>query len=121
MAKLFEIALPSLLRRVIKAYALKAAIRNYGCTIQRKGRSRNWILYASFEQLEQVIEFINNSEEISWQWVAKQIAEQKKGLNHIELLSIASKVPGISINQLMAKTDCTISEARLVIDELEGF
>lgn len=119
MPKLFEITLPSFLRRVLKAYALKAEIRNIGCNLQRKGRSRNWVLSATFEQLEQVVETICRSEEPSWQWVGKVINEQKKNLSHQELITIARKVPGISINQLMAKTDCTIAEARLVIDELE--
>lgn len=119
--KLFEITLPSFLRRVMKAYALKSKIRIIGCTLQRKGRSRNWVLSATFEQLEQVVGAIVASEEASWQWVAKYISEQKNNLSHHELLNIAKKQPGISINQLMARTDCTIAEARLVIDELEGF
>lgn len=103
----------------MKAYALKAEIRKLGCTLQRKGRSRHWILSATFEQLEQVVEFVSTSEEPTWQWVAKYISEQKKNLSHHELFNIAKKQSGISINQLMARTDCTIAEARLVIDELE--
>lgn len=121
MQKLFEINLPSFLRRVMKAYALKAEIRAAGCTLQRKGRSRHWTLSATFEQLESIIEVIEASEEPTWQWVAKHLSEQKKDLSHAELLTIARKQPGISLNQLMARTDCTIAEARLVIDELEEF
>ncbi|WP_077338489.1 ribosome recycling factor family protein [Pseudocolwellia agarivorans] len=121
MPKQFKITLSSFLRRVIKAYALKAEMRAIGCTLQRKGRSRHWILSATFEQLEQVVNYIRTTEEPSWQWVAKHITEQKNNLTHQELLNIARKQPGISINQLMAKTDCTIAEARTVIDELEEF
>lgn len=121
VSKLFEITLTSFLRRVLKAYALKAELRAIGCSLHRKGRSRNWIVCATFEQLECVVEFIHTSEEPSWQWVAKQISDKKKDFSHNELLNIAKKQSGISINQLMAKTDCTIAEARLVIDELEGF
>jgi hypothetical protein len=119
--KLFEVILPSFLRRVLKSYALKAEIRAIGCDLSRKGRSRNWILTANFEQLEQVIQFVLKSEEPSWQWVAKHLSNKKSDLSHHELIFIAKKHSGISINQLMAKTDCTIAEARLVIDELEGF
>ena len=119
MPKLFEIALPSFLRRVLKAYALKAQIRAIGCSLSRKGRSRNWLLSANFEQLETIIKFIHQSEEPSWQWLAKHLSEHKTNLSHQELVNIAAKQSGISINQLMAKTDCTIAEARLVIDELE--
>lgn len=121
MSKLFKITLSSFLRRVIKAYALKTEIRAMGCTLQRKGRSRHWVLSATFEQLEQVVKAIIASEEPTWQWVAKYISEQKQNLSHSELLNIAKSKSGISINQLMARTDCTIVEARLVIDELEEF
>jgi len=121
VSKSYEIILPSLLRRVMKAYAIKAEIRAIGCTLQRKGRSRNWILTANFEQLETVIKFISSSEEPSWQWLVKHLSEHKKSLSHTELVFIAKKQSGISVNQLMARTDCTIAEARLVIDELEGF
>jgi len=119
--KLFKITLSSFLRRVLKAYALKAEIRAIGCSFQRKGRSRHWVLSATFEQLEQVVVFIHSSNERSWQWVANYIIEQKKNFTHQELLTIARKHKNISINQLMAKTDCTIAAARLVIDELEEF
>lgn len=105
----------------MKAYALKAEIRSLGCTLQRKGRSRHWILSATFEQLEHVVEYIRSSEEPTWQWVANHISEQKNNLTHQELLNIARKQSCISINQLMARTDCTIAEARIVIDELEEF
>lgn len=121
MQKSYEIILPSFLRRVMKSYAIKAEIRAIGCTLQRKGRSRNWTLTANFEQLERIISFIHSSEEASWQWLAKHINEHQKNLSHSELINIANKQPGISINQLMARTDCTIAEARLVIDELEAF
>lgn len=121
MQKSYEIILPSFLRRALKAYALKTAVRSIGCTLKRKGRSRNWILTANFEQLEQVIEFIYVSEEPSWQWLAKLINTHKKILTHDELVVIATKQPNITVTQLMTKTDCTIAEARLVIDQLEGF
>jgi len=113
------INLPSLLRKVIKAYALKAGIRDCGCELYRIGRSRNWQLKASFEQLEQVITFIQLSEEPSWQWLVSYLMKQRQTLSFEELLRIAKIKPDITVNQLMARTDCTIAEARKVIDELE--
>jgi len=113
------INLPSLLRKVIKAYALKAGIRGCGCELYRIGRSRNWQLKASFEQLEQVITFIQLSEEPSWQWLVSYLMKQRQTLSFEELLRIAKIKPDITVNQLMARTDCTIAEARKVIDELE--
>jgi hypothetical protein len=113
------INIPSLLRRVIKAYALKAGIRDCGCELYRIGRSRNWQLKASFGQIEQAIDFIQLSEEPSWQWLAIHLMNQRQTLSHDELIRIAKLKPDITVNQLMARTDCTIAEARKVIDELE--
>lgn len=113
------ITLPSFLRRVLKAYALKALIRQQGCELNRIGRSRNWQLKATFEQLEQVIEVIEQSEEQSWQWVASHLCKQRKNLGFDMLLSIAQKKSGITVSELMQRTDCTIAEARRVIDTLE--
>jgi len=113
------ITLPSFLRRVLKAYALKTLIRAQGCELNRIGRSRNWQLKATFEQLEQIISLIEQSEETTWQWVATHLSKQGKNLSFDMLLSIAKKKPGITISELMKRTDCTIAEARRVIDTLE--
>lgn len=114
------IKLPSLLRKVLKAYALKALIRASGCELQRIGRSRNWQLKATFEQLENIIVAIESSNEPSWQWLAKHLNHKQQNLSHDELIRIAKLKPDITINQLMARTDCTIAQARKIIDELEG-
>lgn len=113
------ITLPSFLRRVLKAYALKTLIREQGCELNRIGRSRNWQLKASFEQLEQIINLIEQSEELSWQWLATHLSKQRKNLGFDILISIAKKKPNITVSELMQRTDCTIAEARRVIDTLE--
>ena len=113
------ITLPSFLRRVLKAYALKALIREQGCEISRIGRSRNWQLKATFEQLEQTIGLIEQSKEKSWQWLATHLSKQRKNLGFDMLLTIAQKKPEITVSELMQRTDCTIAEARRVIDTLE--
>lgn len=113
------ITLPSFLRRVLKAYALKSLIRVQGCELNRIGRSRNWQLKATFEQLEETVSLIAQSEEASWQWVATHISKQSKNLGFDMLLAIAKKKPGITVSELMQRTDCTIAEARKVIDVLE--
>ena len=113
------ITLPSFLRRVLKAYALKAEIREIGAELNRIGRSRNWQLKASFEQIDAIIAMVENSDENSWLWVAKLLRQQYQTFTHDMLINIAKKNTGISVNQLMAKTDCTIAQARKVIDELE--
>lgn len=114
------ITLNSFLRRTLKAYALKSHIRQQGCELKRIGRSRHWLLTANFEQLHAIITFIDLSNETSWQWVAKQLKNEYKHLSHDELLKIASKIDKVTISALIARSDCTIAQARQVIDELEG-
>ena len=114
------ITLPSFLRRTIKAYALKAQIRLVGCELHRIGRSRNWQIKANFEQVQAIINFIEQAEETSWLWLAKLLKQQCQNLNHASLITIAKQMPTLTISALTARTDCTIVQARKVIDALEG-
>jgi hypothetical protein len=120
MDKTVTISLPSFLRRTLKAYELKAHIRQQDCELNRIGRSRNWQLKASFNQLQSIISFVELSNEPSWLWVAKLLRNEYKHLTHDELIKIASSLPGVTISALIARTDCTIVQARAIIDELEG-
>lgn len=120
MDKTNTITLPSFLRRTLKAYVLKAHIRQQGCELNRIGRSRNWQLKANFEQLQTIIAFIDLSNEPSWFWLAKLLRNEYKHLTHDELIKIASTLTDVTISALIARTDCTIIQARAIIDELEG-
>ena len=117
--KEITIVLPSFLRRVMKAYALKAKMRAIGCQLNRIGRSRNWRLIATAEQINQVVHFIESEGEDSWLWLAKKLRQENDKLSHEHLLFIAKKNDNITVNELMSLTDCTVAEARKVIDELE--
>lgn len=113
------VALPSFIRRIDKADKLKSLIRAQGCELNRIGRSRHWRLNASFEQIEAVISAIEVSKEASWQWLVIHLTKQHKDLSFDMLLSIAKKKPTITLSELMLRTDCTIAEARKVIDTIE--
>ncbi|GAA6205303.1 MULTISPECIES: ribosome recycling factor family protein [Thalassotalea] len=117
--KTTTITLPSFLRRVMKAYAIKAIIREAGCELARIGRSRNWRLTATPEEIHQVISLIESQGEDSWLWVAKKLKQDGQQFSHRLLVDIAKKNTGITVNELMAKTDCTVIQARKVIDEIE--
>lgn len=104
----------------MKAYELKAYIRQQGCELNRIGRSRNWQLKASFDQLQNIIAFVDSSNEPSWLWLAKLLRNEYKHLTHDELIKIASTLTDVTISALIARTDCTIVQARTIIDELEG-
>lgn len=115
------IKLPSFLRRTLKAYALKAYIRKLGCELTRIGRSRNWQLKANFEQVQAIILFIDNEQEESWLWLAKLLRKEYKDFTHTTLLALAQRMPKLTIAALMAQTDCTLAQARKILDELEDF
>jgi len=119
MANTVQIILPSFLRRVMRAYAIKALMRSTGCELNRIGRSRNWQLKATLEQLEQITQLIESSEEETWQWVALLIQKQHQSYTYDSLIRIAKNKPGITVNELVSKTDCTVAEARKIIDEIE--
>ncbi|MDX2367913.1 MAG: ribosome recycling factor family protein [Colwellia sp.] len=120
MEKINTVTLPSFLRRTMKAYVLKGHIRQQGCELHRIGRSRNWQLKANFEQLQTIIAFVDLSNEPSWLWLAKLLRNEYKHLTHDELLRIASTLEELTISALIARSDCTIAQARTIIDELEG-
>jgi hypothetical protein len=114
------ITLPSFLRRTLKAYALKAHIREVGCELNRIGRSRNWQLNANFSQLQAIVDFIEHEQEDSWLWLAKLIKKEYKHISHENLLTLAGHMASVTVTALMAQTDCTLAQARKILDELEG-
>ncbi|MBL4764346.1 MAG: hypothetical protein JKX67_03565 [Colwellia sp.] len=120
MEKINTITLPSFLRRIMKAYRLKAYIRQQGGELHRIGRSRNWQLKASFDQLQTIIAFVELSNEPSWLWLAKLLKNEYKQLTHDQLLRIAATLAELTISALIARSDCTIAQARAIIDELEA-
>lgn len=117
--KQLQIILPALVRRSLQAFALKAEIRESGAELNRIGRSRNWQLKATPEQLEEIIQRIECAEQTSWLWLATKLRSYLTFNTFESLISLAKRNPGITVNELMAKTDCTIIQARKVIDELE--
>ena len=119
MSTIVTITLPSFLRRIINAYALKAHIRSLGCELYRIGRSRNWQIKTELHLIGELIHIIEQENVPSWQWVVKVLRQQNNLLSHSALVSIAKRNSGITLNDLMNKTDCTLAQARKVIDELE--
>jgi hypothetical protein len=115
------IPLPSFIRRTLKTDALKKFINQLDCQLMRIGRSRNWQLTANFSQLQSIINFIEQENEPSWLWLAKRLKAEYRDLSHENLLILASKLDHITVTHIMAKTDCTLAQARRVLDELEGF
>ena len=119
MTELVHIVLNAFVRKSINSNELKAHIRSTGAKLTRKGRSRNWQLQASNEQILQIVRLIYQSGEDSWFWLAKKLNETRPQLNHVELLQIARQKSTITVTELILLTDCSIAEARKVLDDLE--
>lgn len=114
-----HILLPSFLRRAMRAFELKALVRQSGCELNRIGRSRNWRLTADREQMTAIIELVRASEEETWQWLVKLIEKERGSFTHAEILNLVKRNPGISVTELVILANCTIAEARTAIDEFE--
>lgn len=119
MAKLVEITLSGFVKRTLNTEALKVGIRSTGAKLNRKGRSRNWLLQADSEQIRQIIKFISQSGENSWLWVTKKLYEDRPQLNRDELRNIAKRNPSMTVARLTSLTDCSLLDARIVLDEIE--
>ena len=119
MAAFTQYLLNGLVRKTNNSDVLKTHIRSTGATLSRKGRSRNWKLDATAEQVLQIIQLIEQSGESSWLWIANKLNEAKPKLSHDELIDIIKRTPMITVTELVSLTDCGIAEARKAIDELE--
>lgn len=119
MEVILTINLPAFVRRTIKAYALKAHIRQLGCDLSRIGRSRNWQLKANFSQIQALVKLIEQEQEESWLWLGKLLKREYQHLSHDNLLALAIRLDNLTVTALMALTDCTLAQARKVLDELE--
>ena len=111
------IPIRALAGRTVETFALKALIRDTGAVLTRKGRSSNWVLFADKEQMRQIVTDIEHTEQKSWQWLAKLIREKHSQYSYEELLNLVKRNPSITVNQLVAMTDCTLADARKVIDD----
>jgi hypothetical protein len=119
MQYIHTITLPSFVRRSNKSALLKNKISLSGAKLSRLGRSRNWQLQASFEQLHIITEYIEQQQERSWLWIIDLLKNRYHNLSHNELLDIAASMKSLTISNLIATTDCTLAQARRIMDDLE--
>ncbi len=119
MANRNTITLKSLVRRTERTHELKQLLKSTGASLSRQGRSRNWRLHASHEQLRAIRKLLSQQNEKSWGWLAKLLADKQPKLNREEIKAMAKKAPNITIKALSIEADCTLKEAREIIDELE--
>ena len=119
MSEKVKVMLNAFVRKCVDAYLLKVVIRDSGAHLSRKGRSRNWILIANASQMAKIIHNVEQSQQTSWQWLATLLQQQRQSLTGQELLILVQRNPAISTTQLIYLTDCTLAQARKVLDEAE--
>jgi len=119
MTERITLTLNSLVRRTEKTADLKKLLKSTGASLLRQGRSRNWSLHASHEQLRAIRKALAQQNEESWGWLAKLLADKQPKLNRDEIKALVKKAPNITIKALSVEADCTLKEAREIIDELE--
>ena len=119
MASPVTIILNGFVKRTMNTEILKQGIKSTGATLSRKGRSRNWLLQADHNQIREITDFIYQADESSWLWLAKKINDEKPQLNSDELRIIIRQNPTMSVGQLVSLTDCSLSEVRKALDEVE--
>jgi hypothetical protein len=113
------ITLNSLVRRTENTKVLKGILKSSGASLSRHGRSRNWTLHASHNQLKAIRKELAQQGEESWGWLAKLLADKQPKLARSEIKSLAKSLPNVTIKTLSIEADCTLKEAREIIDELE--
>jgi len=111
--------LNSLVRRTQHTNTLKEKIRSTGAKLSRLGRSRNWCLMASTEQVQAILKLIRGSSEESWLWLAKTLKDNKQPFSEHALFDYAKLHPTTTVNELMAISDCTLLQARKILDDIE--
>ena len=119
MATPVNIILNGFVKRTMNTEILKQGIRSTGATLSRKGRSRNWLLQADYDQIREITTLVYQTDESSWLWLAKKINDEKPQLIPSELRIIIKRNPTMSVSQLVSLTDCSLSEVRKALDEVE--
>ncbi|WP_284204198.1 ribosome recycling factor family protein [Psychromonas marina] len=116
-SEILSIKLNNFLHRIDCKATIVEITNQYGCSLMRIRRSKNWSLTGNHHQL---IELGHRLREEQLIWIVKAI---ETGLPpaSFNLDQIIKLSPAISVNQLMIETGCTLSEARHAIDAAEGF
>jgi len=111
--------LNSLVRRTEHTDELKRLLKSADAVLIRKGRSRNWVLTVDIQCLSSLISLIDGANEDSWRWVSTLLNEKKPSWSREQLLEFVRDNRSISLAELVSITDCSRSEARKVLDQLE--
>jgi len=119
MEEQYTISLNSFVRRTQNTHLLKELFLKSGATLTRQGRSRHWQLTLTRDQARTLCRAIEHSDQPSWLWCSKLLIATKPQVTQGDLSAVARAHWPITVNQLVAMTDCTLAQARRIIDEIE--
>lgn len=115
--EIFAIQLNNCIRRIDDKSNLMRLVNEHGCSLKRIRRSSHWLLQGKLQQLLTLKEALPLTQPL---WIVAAIEKSlpKASFNLAKLLKMD---PALTANELMAKTGCSVSEARAAIDKAEGF
>lgn len=112
---MISIQLNSFVRRVDDKERVIALAVSEKCSLKRIRRSRHWQLSGTELQLTH---FKAGLTDIADYWI-KLAIEKALPKKQLSLQECLISQPNITINQLVAMTECTVAEARQAIDQFE--
>ncbi|PKF62781.1 hypothetical protein CW745_04995 [Psychromonas sp. psych-6C06] len=112
-----SVKLNNFIHRIDCKVAITKIVQQHGGNLKRIRRSRNWQITGTDKQLTVLAEKLRAH---GAKWVADAI---EKALPNptINFAHVLRDNPAITVNALMAKSGCTLTEARTAIDDAENF
>ncbi len=123
------IALPSLIHRIggdNNAQAKQLA-HHLGCELKRIRRSRNWQIIGEKDGLIAFQSALKEESESKFQYLISKLQQGLAQPNDPteskaeQLAALIAQQPDITLSELMKKTHCTLVEARIARETVEGF
>lgn len=112
---MISVPLNSFVHRVADKAQVIQLMTEQGCQIKRIRRSRNWLLSGEEVSLRQLMSQLTTEDT---RWIVTAI-DKTLPTPVVDIAALIANSPNITINQLVAQSGCTVSEARLAIDEFE--
>ncbi|CAM4030016.1 ribosome recycling factor family protein [Shewanella aquimarina] len=120
MNEAIVIALPSLIHRIGREKVTQAQTLadDFGCSLKRVRRSRNWLLAGGAVDVQSFIQALKQCQPVMAPYLITKLeagllphADKLEPLE-VKLVRMIRETPGITLGELMEQTQCTIIEAR---------
>ena len=116
-SELLAVKLNNFIHRIDCKASIIEFITQHYCSIKRIRRSKNWQLTGTQAQLIELSEALQKDKT---GWIADAI-DKALPTPSFDLALIIKSTPTITVNQLIAKTGCSLVEARSAMDTAEDF